>query len=94
MDWAKDVIFATTKERFLYYIAITNDTPINNTKMTYSEAIKRIEAIITQMEATAPMSIEDYAEKEKEVRQLLKFCKKKLGLFEKHIQMVDDEELL
>ena len=53
--------------------------------MTYSEAINRIEEIVESMEQSGVISLEEYIKREKEVKQLLLFCKKKLGALSEQV---------
>lgn len=46
--------------------------------MTYDEAIKRIEQIVTELEQSDALSMDSYQAKAKEAKELLVFCQKQL----------------
>jgi len=60
---------------------------MNNTSMTYTEAVAAIEEILQQIE-TGEMDIDELAEKVKQASELLKFCKGKLFQTEKEIEKI------
>jgi len=59
-------------------------------KMSYSEAISRIEEILQQIE-TGELDVDELAEKVKQASELLKLCKAKLFNTEKEIEKVMKE---
>ena len=46
--------------------------------MTYDEAIKRIEQIVSELEQSYALSMDSYQAKAKEAKELLVFCQKQL----------------
>lgn len=46
--------------------------------MTYDEAIKRIEQIVSELEQSDALSMDTYQAKAKEAKELLVFCQKQL----------------
>ena len=46
--------------------------------MTYDEAIKRIEQIVSELEQSEALSMDSYQAKAKEAKELLVFCQKQL----------------
>ena len=46
--------------------------------MTYDEAIKRIEQIVSELEQSDALSMDSYQAKAKEAKELLVFCQKQL----------------
>ena len=46
--------------------------------MTYDEAIKRIEQIVSELEQSDALSMDSYQAKAKEAKELLTFCQKQL----------------
>lgn len=46
--------------------------------MNYDEAIKRLEAIVKELEQTTALNMETYQAKATEAKQLLAFCQKQL----------------
>ena len=46
--------------------------------MTYDEAIKRIEQIVSELEQSDALSMNSYQAKAKEAKELLVFCQKQL----------------
>ena len=44
--------------------------------MTYDEAIKRIEQIVSELEQSDALSMDSYQAKAKEAKELLVFCQK------------------
>ncbi len=53
--------------------------------MTYDEAIKRIEQLVQELEATKAISMDEYLVKAKEAKELIMFCQKELTSWEKKI---------
>jgi exodeoxyribonuclease VII small subunit len=53
--------------------------------MTYDEAIKRIEQLVQELEATKAISMDEYLAKAKEAKELIVFCQKELTGWEKKI---------
>ena len=51
--------------------------------MTYDEAIKRIEQIVSELEQSEALSMDTYQAKAKEAKELLTFCQKQLTDWEK-----------
>jgi exodeoxyribonuclease VII small subunit len=51
--------------------------------MTYDEAIKRIEQLVQELEATKAISMDEYLVKAKEAKELIVFCQKELTSWEK-----------
>lgn len=49
-----------------------------DSKLTYDEALKKAEAIITQLEAAEALSMEEYKRLSAEVTSLLKQCRAEL----------------
>ncbi len=47
--------------------------------MTYDEAIKKVESIVTELERTEALSMDVYKTKAQEAKKLLDFCEKELG---------------
>ena len=46
--------------------------------MTYDEAIKRIEQIVSELEQSDALSMDSYQAKAKEAKELLVFCQKQV----------------
>ena len=46
--------------------------------MNYDEAIKRVEQIVSELEQSEALSMEEYQSKAKEAKDLLSFCQKQL----------------
>ena len=51
--------------------------------MTYDEAIKRIEQLVAELEASIAISMDAYMAKAKEAKELIDFCHKELTGWEK-----------
>ena len=51
--------------------------------MTYDEAIKRIEQLVLELEATKAISMDAYLAKAKEAKELIVFCQNELIGWEK-----------
>ena len=61
--------------------------------MTYDEAIKRIEQLVSELEATKAISMDAYLAKAKEAKELIVFCQKELTSWEKKMgEIVTPEE--
>lgn len=56
--------------------------------MTYDEAIKRLEAIVQELEEAQALSMDAYQAKAKEAKQLLIFCQKQLTDWEEQLDSV------
>lgn len=56
--------------------------------MTYDEAIKRIEQIVSELEQSEALSMDDYQAKAKEAKNLLAFCQKELVDWEKKMDSI------
>lgn len=54
--------------------------------MTYDQAIKRIEQIISELEQTEALSMDAYQAKATEAKELLIFCQQQLSTWEKQMQ--------
>lgn len=54
-------------------------------RMTYDEAIGRVEAIVKDLEQADALSMEVYKQKAQEAKELLDFCEKQLGAMEKDL---------
>lgn len=52
-----------------------------DSKMTYDEAIARVEAIVKELEQTEALSMEMYKQKADEAKELLDFCMKQLDAY-------------
>lgn len=50
-------------------------------KMTYDEAIARVESIVKELEQTEALSMEVYKQKADEAKELLDFCMKQLDAY-------------
>ncbi len=53
--------------------------------MSYDEAIKRIEAIVKELEQSEALSMDVYKKKAQDAKELLDFCEKQLGVMEKEL---------
>ena len=51
--------------------------------MTYDEAIKRIEQLVSELEQSDALSMDVYQTKAKEAKELIDFCQKELIGWEK-----------
>ena len=61
--------------------------------MSYDEAIKRIEQLVSELEQTKAISMDAYLVKAKEAKELLDFCQKELTDWEKKMgEIVNPEE--
>ena len=56
--------------------------------MTYDEAIKRIEQLVTELEQSKAISMDAYLAKAKEAKELIDFCQKELTGWEKKMEAV------
>lgn len=56
--------------------------------MTYDEAIKRIEQIVSELEQTEALSMDAYQTKAKEAKELLTYCQQQLTDWENRMQDV------
>lgn len=55
---------------------------------SYDEAIKRIQQIISELEQSQALSMDDYQTKAEEAKQLLIFCQKQLTDWEQKMEDV------
>lgn len=62
-------------------------------KQTYTEAIERVEEIVSELES-GQLDIDDVSTRLKEAQQLLKFCKTRLNKVENDVKKIleDGEE--
>jgi exodeoxyribonuclease VII small subunit len=61
--------------------------------MSYDEAIKRIEVLVTELEVSKAISMDEYLVKAKEAKELIVFCQKELTGWEKKMEaLVAPEE--
>lgn len=56
--------------------------------MTYDEAIKRIEQLVAELEASKAISMDAYLAKAKEAKELIDFCQKELTGWEKKMEAI------
>jgi exodeoxyribonuclease VII small subunit len=56
--------------------------------MSYDEAIRRIEQIVSELEQTEALSMDMYQAKAKEAKELLTFCQTQLTDWEKKMDEV------
>ena len=56
--------------------------------MSYDEAIKRIEVLVTELEASQAISMDEYLVKAKEAKELIVFCQKELTGWEKKMEAI------
>lgn len=56
--------------------------------MNYDEAIKRIEQIVSELEQSEALSMEEYQSKAKEAKDLLSFCQKQLTDWEEKMESI------
>ena len=56
--------------------------------MTYDEAIKRIEQLVSELEATKAISMDAYLAKAKEAKELIVFCQNELIGWEKKMDTI------
>jgi exodeoxyribonuclease VII small subunit len=56
--------------------------------MTYDEAIKRIEQLVTELEESKAISMDTYLAKAKEAKELIDFCQQELMGWEKKMEAI------
>ncbi len=56
--------------------------------MIYDEAIKRLEAIVQELEEAQALSMDAYQAKAKEAKELIAFCQKQLTDWEEQMDSV------
>ena len=56
--------------------------------MTYDEAIKRIEQLVAELEASKAISMDVYLAKAKEAKELIGFCQQELVGWEKKMEAI------
>ena len=56
--------------------------------MTYDEAIKRVEQIVSEMEQSEALSMDAYKTKAIEAKELLSFCQSQLTDWEKKMEAI------
>ena len=56
--------------------------------MSYDEAIKRIEQLVSELEATKAISMDAYLAKAKEAKELIVFCQNELIDWEKKMETI------
>ena len=56
--------------------------------MSYDEAIKRIEVLVTELESSKAISMDEYLVKAKEAKELIVFCQKELTGWEKKMEAI------
>ncbi len=56
--------------------------------MNYDEAIKRVEQIVSELEQSEALSMEEYQSKAKEAKDLLSFCQKQLTDWEEKMESI------
>ena len=61
--------------------------------MTYDEAIKRIEQIVSELEQSEALSMDAYQVKAKEAKELLSFCQKQLTDWEEKMESIVTPDL-
>ncbi|MCD8236853.1 MAG: exodeoxyribonuclease VII small subunit [Prevotellaceae bacterium] len=61
------------------------------TSMTYEEAMKRLEQLVSQIE-NGQMDVDSLATSLKEAKELVDFCKSKLLKAEKEVKKILDEK--
>ena len=54
---------------------------VKDSKITYDEAIEKVEAIVKELEQTEALSMEMYKQKANEAKELLNFCMKQLDAY-------------
>ena len=60
--------------------------------MTYDEAIKRVEQIVSEMEQSEALSMDAYKTKAIEAKELLSFCQSQLTDWEKKMESIVTHE--
>lgn len=58
--------------------------------MTYDEAIKRLETIVQELEDAQALSMDAYAAKATEAKQLIAFCQKQLTDWQEKMENILD----
>ena len=56
--------------------------------MNYDEAIKCVEQIVSELEQSEALSMEEYQSKAKEAKDLLSFCQKQLTDWEEKMESI------
>ena len=56
--------------------------------MSYDEAIKRIEQIVSELEQSEALSMDAYQAKAKEAKELLSFCQNQLTDWEEKMESI------
>jgi exodeoxyribonuclease VII small subunit len=56
--------------------------------MSYDEAIKRIEQLVSELEQSDALSMDVYQTKAKEAKELIDFCQKELIGWEKKMETI------
>ena len=56
--------------------------------MNYDEAINRVEQIVSELEQSEALSMEEYQSKAKEAKDLLSFCQKQLTDWEEKMESI------
>lgn len=56
--------------------------------LTYDQAIKRVEQIVSELEQTEALSITVYKQKAEEAKQLLNFCESQLREMENELSTI------
>ena len=56
--------------------------------MSYDEAIKRIEQLVSELEQSQAISMDAYLLKAKEAKDLIEFCQKELVGWEKKMETI------
>ena len=56
--------------------------------MSYDQAIKRIEQIVSELEKTEALSVTAYKQKAEEAKQLLNFCESQLREMENELSTI------
>ena len=64
--------------------------------MSYDEAIKRVEQIVSELEQSEALSMDAYQVKAKEAKELLSFCQKQLTDWEEKMESIvtPEEEVI
>ena len=57
-------------------------------KMTYDEAIKRLEEIVKELEQSEALSMDAYQSKAKEAKELISFCHAQLAHWEEKMNEI------
>ncbi len=56
--------------------------------MTYDDALKRLEAIVKELEASEALSMDAYQKKAVEAKRLLAFCQQQLSAWEEKMDSI------